>query len=149
MVNRPNEKRFYSQLMDVIRAPPNPRTSVADLEIVVLRMLPQLDLKYAKRVSPTCLIDLERNRYSVPASFANRPVSVRVYPERIVVAAEGQIIGEHRRVFALEQEKLQGKPGQIAGRLTHADLVILDELGYLPFQRLRRGLALSSAEQAL
>ena len=36
-------------------------------------------------------------------------------------------------VNALEQEKLQGKPGQIAGRLTHADLVILDELGYLPF----------------
>ena len=36
-------------------------------------------------------------------------------------------------VNALEQEKLQGKPGQIAGRLTHSDLVILDELGYLPF----------------
>ena len=36
-------------------------------------------------------------------------------------------------VNALEQEKLQGKPGQIAARLTHADLVILDELGYLPF----------------
>jgi hypothetical protein len=46
-------------------------------------------VKYAKRVSPTCLIHLERNRYSVPASFANRPVSVRVYPERIVVVAEG------------------------------------------------------------
>ncbi len=45
MVNRPNEKRFYSQLMDVIGAPPNPRPSVADLEIVVLRMLRQLDLK--------------------------------------------------------------------------------------------------------
>jgi len=28
---------------------------------------------------PTCLIHLERNRYSVPASFANCPVSVRVY----------------------------------------------------------------------
>jgi DNA replication protein DnaC len=36
-------------------------------------------------------------------------------------------------VNALEQEKLQGKPGQIAGRLTHSDLVILDDLGYLPF----------------
>jgi DNA replication protein DnaC len=36
-------------------------------------------------------------------------------------------------VNALEQEKLQGKPGQIAARLTHSDLVILDELGYLPF----------------
>jgi DNA replication protein DnaC len=36
-------------------------------------------------------------------------------------------------VNALEQEKLQGKPGQIAGRLAYCDLVILDELGYLPF----------------
>ena len=52
-----------------------------------------------KRVSPTCLVYLERNRYGVPASFANRPVSVWLYPERIVVAAEGQAIYEHRRVF--------------------------------------------------
>jgi DNA replication protein DnaC len=36
-------------------------------------------------------------------------------------------------VNALEQEKAQGKSGQIAGRLIHSDLVILDELGYLPF----------------
>ena len=36
-------------------------------------------------------------------------------------------------VNALEQEKAQGKAGQIAGRLGHVDLVILDELGYLPF----------------
>jgi DNA replication protein DnaC len=36
-------------------------------------------------------------------------------------------------VNALEQEKAQGRTGQIAGRLIHSDLVILDELGYLPF----------------
>ena len=54
-------------------------------------------VEHTKRVTPTCLIHLERNRYSVPASFANRPVSVRVYPERIVVAAEGQILCEHQR----------------------------------------------------
>jgi len=36
-------------------------------------------------------------------------------------------------VNALEQEKVQGRAGQIAGRLAHSDLVILDELGYLPF----------------
>src|ERR1700739_1229514 len=36
-------------------------------------------------------------------------------------------------VNALEQEKSQGKAGQIAGRLPHPALVILDELGYLPF----------------
>jgi DNA replication protein DnaC len=36
-------------------------------------------------------------------------------------------------VNALEQEKAQGRAGQIAGRLVRLDLVILDELGYLPF----------------
>jgi DNA replication protein DnaC len=36
-------------------------------------------------------------------------------------------------VNALEQEKAQGKAGQIASRLVHADIVVLDELGYLPF----------------
>jgi DNA replication protein DnaC len=38
-------------------------------------------------------------------------------------------------VNALEQEKAAGKAGQIALRLTYADLVILDELGYLPFSQ--------------
>ena len=38
-------------------------------------------------------------------------------------------------VNALEQEKAIGKPGQIAHRLVHTDLVILDELGYLPFSQ--------------
>jgi DNA replication protein DnaC len=36
-------------------------------------------------------------------------------------------------VNALEQEKASGHAGQIAGRLIYADVVILDELGYLPF----------------
>ncbi|MBP2238997.1 DNA replication protein DnaC [Sinorhizobium kostiense] len=36
-------------------------------------------------------------------------------------------------VNALEQEKVQGRSGQIANRPVHSDLVILDELGYLPF----------------
>ena len=38
-------------------------------------------------------------------------------------------------VNTLEQEKANGKPGQMANRLVHADLVILDELGYLPFSQ--------------
>ncbi len=38
-------------------------------------------------------------------------------------------------VNALEQEKLVGKPGQLATRLVYADLVVLDELGYLPFSQ--------------
>ena len=54
------------------------------------------------------------------------------------------IIHHHRRVRflstielvnALEQEKLNGKQGRLANRFAHTDLVILDELGYLPFSQ--------------
>lgn len=38
-------------------------------------------------------------------------------------------------VNQLESEKAQGRPGQLANRLAHADLVALDELGYLPFSQ--------------
>src|SRR6201991_929106 len=61
----------------------------------------------------------------------------------IATALGVQAIEHHRKrvrffstvelVNALEQEKAQGKAGQIANRLIHSDLVILDELGYLPF----------------
>jgi len=53
-------------------------------------------------------VHLERNRYSVPVSFANRPVSPRIYPERVVAAAEGQITCEHRRVI----DRSHDRPGQ-------------------------------------
>jgi DNA replication protein DnaC len=36
-------------------------------------------------------------------------------------------------VNALEQEKTANKAGQLADRLLRLDLVVLDELGYLPF----------------
>ena len=39
------------------------------------------------------------------------------------------------RVNTLELEKAAGKQGQLAERLISADLVILDELGYLPFSQ--------------
>ncbi len=38
-------------------------------------------------------------------------------------------------VNALELEKAAGKQGQLAARLVAADLVVLDELGYLPFSQ--------------
>ena len=56
-------------------------------------------VEHSKRVSSTCLITFEHNRYSVPASFANRPVSLRVYADRLVIVAEAQVIATHQRVF--------------------------------------------------
>jgi transposase len=65
-------------------------------------------IEYSKRVSSTCLITYEHNRYSVPASFANRVISLRVYPERLVIVAEAQVIAEHVRIFNRDK----GTPGQ-------------------------------------
>ena len=52
------------------------------------------------RVTSTCLVRFERNSYSVPASFANRTVSLHTYPDRLVMVAEGQEIAIHERVFS-------------------------------------------------
>ena len=38
-------------------------------------------------------------------------------------------------VNALEQEKAQGNAGRIAGAMLRLDMVILDEMGYLPFSQ--------------
>lgn len=54
-------------------------------------------VEQSKGVSPTCLINFERHRYSVPASFANRRISLRIYPERLVVVAEGLTLCEYPR----------------------------------------------------
>lgn len=61
----------------------------------------------------------------------------------VATALGVQAIEHHRKrvrffstvelVNALEQEKAQGRAGQIANGLVHSDLVVLDELGYLPF----------------
>jgi transposase len=56
-------------------------------------------VEHTKRVSPMCLVYFERNRYSVPASFANRPISLRVYADHLVMATEGQVIAEHPRLI--------------------------------------------------
>jgi transposase len=56
-------------------------------------------VELSKRVSPTCLITFDRNRYSVPASFANRPVSLHIYPDRLVIVAEGHVICTHERII--------------------------------------------------
>ena len=56
-------------------------------------------VEHSKRVSSTCLISFEHNRYSVPASFANRVVSLRVYADKLVLVAEAQVIAEHIRVI--------------------------------------------------
>jgi len=96
-------------------------------------------VEHTKRVSPTCLIHFERTRYSVPASLANRPVSLRVYPERLVIVAEGQILCEHTRVI----DRSHHLPGRTIYDWRHYLAVIQRKPGALrngaPFSEMPEG----------
>jgi hypothetical protein len=79
---------------------------------------------------------LERKRYSVLASFTNRPVSLRVYPQRIVVVSEGQVLCEHKQLIDRSHDRqgrtvydwrhylavIQRKPGALRNEKPFADL---------------------------
>ncbi len=54
-------------------------------------------------VSKTCLVTFDRNRYSVSATAAGRPVQLRAYATRIVLLQDGEIVGEHDRVFGRDR----------------------------------------------
>ena len=94
-----------------------------------------------KRVSPTCLITFDGEEdqqtirgivcptqgYSVPARFANRPVSLRIYPERLVVVAEGHVVCTHERVV----DRSHRKPGRFIYDWRHYLAVVQRKPGAL------------------
>ena len=75
------------------------------------------------RVSHTALIHFQRNRYSVPTAHVNAVLSLRIYPEELVLIAEsGQEVARHARSFEREQtcydwrhyiDLVQMKPGAL------------------------------------
>jgi hypothetical protein len=53
--------------------------------------------------SKTCLVRFDRNRYSVMAKAANRPVSLRAYAGRVEIRLDGEIVANHARIFNRDQ----------------------------------------------
>lgn len=133
------------ELWREIRHPEQPAFTIAQLwddeQPQLMRMPPAFDgfIEHTKRVSPTCLIVFERNRYSVPASFANRPVSLRVYADRLVLVAEGQVVAEHERVIIRGHDR----PGKTVYDWRHYLAVVQRKPGALrngaPFAELPTG----------
>lgn len=54
-------------------------------------------------VSKTCLVTFDRNKYSVHAKTARRPVQIRAYADRIVVWCDGEIVADHSRRFGRDR----------------------------------------------
>lgn len=76
--------------------------AVWDEERAVLRAMPIPFDGFAERssrVSATCLVSFERNRYSVECRYVGQVATIRAYAERIVVVCAGDVIGEHPRCF--------------------------------------------------
>jgi transposase len=94
------------------------------------------------RVSSTSLVTAARNRYSVPCAWAGHRVSVRLYPERVVIVANQEVIAEHARAVDRDHvvydwqhylPLVERKPGALRNGAPFADLPD-------PLQRLRRAL---------
>jgi transposase len=49
-------------------------------------------------------VRLDTNRYSVPAEYANARVTVKAYPDRLVICHEDTVIAEHRRSHDRRQD---------------------------------------------
>jgi transposase len=54
-------------------------------------------------VSKTCLVNFDKNRYSVMAGAVGRPVDIYAYADRIVIKQDGEVVGEHARSFGKAQ----------------------------------------------
>ena len=74
------------------------------------------------RVSYTSLVNFDRNRYSVHVSAVGQTISVRAYADRVILLADGQTVGVHRREFGRDKtifdpwhylEVLKHKPGAL------------------------------------
>jgi transposase len=110
------------------RHPTQPEHSIATCfaeEQVLLRPVTASFDGYVEqmlRVSSTCLVRADRNRYSVPAHFAGLAVSVRITAAEVRVVAQGDVIATHARVFGRDQlvcnpwhylSVLEQKPGAL------------------------------------
>lgn len=60
-------------------------------------------VEHQVRVSATGLIHFQRNRYSVPTRHVNAILSLRVYPEQLVLVADGVEVARHVRSFERDQ----------------------------------------------
>ncbi len=94
--------------LEITRKIPHPeqtdrtRWEVFESEQAELLSLPTMYDGFAERevrVSSTALIHYDRNRYSVDARLASKTVSVRAYADRMVMVADGTIVGSHLRSF--------------------------------------------------
>ena len=120
-----------------LRHPEHSQFSVAEIlehEQAHLMPMPEPFDGYVEnpaRVSSTCLVNVQRNRYSVPCELAGQMVSTRLYPMRVSVVAGEAPVASHERLSDRGQTRydwqhyiplVQRKPGALRNGAPFADL---------------------------
>ena len=76
-------------------------------------------------------------------------LAIAITANVVRAGARGRYFNTVDLVNRLEDETRRGKAGALAAQLCRLDLVVLDELGYLPFAQVRRPAAVPPDQQAL
>lgn len=90
----------------------------------LLKLMPTYDISRVVelRVNKYLVISIDENKYSIPDSLVNKFVTVKVYPNNIVIYHENIKVAEHKRSFGLSTwnikithylNTLKKKPGAI------------------------------------
>lgn len=83
------------------------------------------------KVSSTCLVSLDRNRYSVPCELVGQVVSLRLYSAQIDIVAHDTVVASHPRSFTRQQTLydwqhyiplIERKPGALRNGAPFADM---------------------------
>lgn len=101
----------------------------------------------AVRVSSTCLVSYDRNRYSVPSRYAGQRVSLRATATRIRVVADDQEVARHARSFARDTlvldpwhylPVLEKKPGALRNGAPFVDWVLPEPMALVKERLLKQ-----------
>ena len=135
-------------LWDELRHPEYRELSVAEMleeERAHLMPMPAPFDGYVEspaRVSGTCLINVQRNHYSVPCELAGKQVSVQLYPHQVVAVHGDAVVACHERLTERGHVRydwqhyialVERKPGALRNGAPFADMPA-------PLKRLRQGL---------
>ena len=86
------------------------------------------------KVSSTCLVNYDRNRYSAPCELVGQMVGIRVYPERIDLVAHEAVVASHVRHPGRDGTRydwqhyiplIERKPGALRNGAPFADMPVL------------------------
>lgn len=99
------------------------------------------------KVSTTCLVQYDGNRYCVPARYAGKLITLRAYADRLVFIGGHEMVAEHSRRFGRDQSYfetwhylpiLKRKPGALRNGAPFKDWALPQSMEHIRVRYLKR-----------